>query len=73
MFEQRAPASIDQLLDAFARETSLARHPAMHDRVRVVRAWLSVYLLAGVEPLLTSAEAVRLQAARRFEPSRFIT
>jgi hypothetical protein len=66
MVDARGSASIAEILVAFTREVSIARHPATHRRVAEVCARLDRFLATDAEPALTPAEGALLTAERQF-------
>ena len=63
-----ASPSIDEVLDAFAQKSVIARHPATNRRVRETRAKLARYLAADAGQILDPHQRALLTAEQQFDP-----
>lgn len=66
MVDHADTRSIDQVLEDFLREVSIARHPATGRRVAAARARFEQYLAADVEATLSADERALVAAERQF-------
>ncbi len=66
MFDNTSSPSIDQILDAFARDDAMARHPATLHRFDATRARLASFLTTDGEEVLVPAERALLAAELQF-------
>jgi hypothetical protein len=73
MFEHMDCPSIDQVLDAFGRDDSIARHPATTRRSADTRTRLLAYLATDAERVLLPDEQALLTAERQFAPDGAFT
>lgn len=68
MFEQRESPTIDGILDGFARDGSMARHPATMRRIGAIKTRLLAYLATDAQHALLADERILLGAEREFAP-----
>ncbi len=68
MFESLDSPSIDQILEAFGRHDSIARHPATSRRSADTRTRLVAYLATDAARVLLPDERALLAAERQFAP-----
>ena len=67
MHDAVASPSIEQVLDAFVRESVIARHPATVGTVRGTRTRLASYLANDAAQVLTAEQRALLEAEQQFD------